>query len=159
MKKTKLGNKGIALITLVVAISILIIVSSMMIYNARNGVKMRNLKLMQNDIEVLTDKVNAYYLKYGKLPIKIEYTGTSGFTKQPNDGDKYYVIDLEALDGITLNYGADYKKITTSVENYDDLYIVNEQSHHVYYVRGIMLDGVMYYTTDEDSQIELISKK
>ena len=54
MKKCKIKNKrtynnekGITLITLVVAVSIMIIISSMLIYNAKNGIKMRNLKMMQ----------------------------------------------------------------------------------------------------------------
>ena len=56
-----------------------------------------------------------------------------------------------------MNYGSDFSKITTdTVNDYDDLYIVNEQSHHVYYARGIELDGVMYYTNDTDEDIGLV---
>ena len=42
------NNKGITLITLTVAVLIMIILSSMLIYNAKNGLKMKNLKDMQN---------------------------------------------------------------------------------------------------------------
>ena len=67
-------ERGITLITLTVAICILIIILSVLVYNAQNGIKMRNLKMMQNDIEELSDKIDAYYVKYGALPIEYRYT-------------------------------------------------------------------------------------
>ena len=55
-------EKGITLITLTVAICILIIILSTLIYNAQNGIKMRNLKMMQNDIEILNDKIEQIFM-------------------------------------------------------------------------------------------------
>ncbi len=160
MNKLKRKNKGITLITLVIAVTILIIISSLLVYNAKNGIKMRNLKMMYNDIELLSDKVEAYNAKYGALPAEIEYWGTRYFSPEPNDNDKYYVIDLHALDGISLNYGSDFENITSEQDtlNYDNLYIINEQSHHIYYARGIEMDGVLYYTADSDDEITLQDK-
>ena len=87
--KNKIQNeKAITLITLVVAVSIMIIIASMLIYNAKTGIKMRNLKMMQNDIDLLDNKVDAYYVKYGALPAEIEYNVTPlSFEKDisPND--------------------------------------------------------------------------
>ena len=37
MKKNIKNNKGLTLISLVVAVSILIIISTMLVYNAKNG--------------------------------------------------------------------------------------------------------------------------
>lgn len=154
MKKVN-KNKGISLISLTVTVLVLIIISSMLIYNAKNGIKMQKLNKMQNDIEILENKIDAYYIKYGKIPAEIPYTNIT-FEPNPNDNTVYYVIDLTALDGISLNYGADFSKITTdTVNDYDDLYIINEQSHHVYYARGIELDGVIYYSKDEEEDVEL----
>ena len=169
MKKYKEKNqrkhnaeKGITLITLVVAVSIMIIISGMLIYNAKSGIKMRNLKMMQNDIDLLDNKVDSYYVKYGALPAEIEYNVTPlsfESVKSPNDNDKYYVLDLKAFEGLTLNYGADFNKtdIETNVANYTDLYVINEQSHHIYYVRGIEMDGVMYYTNDNEEEAQKIN--
>lgn len=167
MKKCKIKNKrtynnekGITLITLVVAVSIMIIISGMLIYNAKNGIKMRNLKMMQNDIDLLDNKVDSYYVKYGALPAEIEYNVTPlpfESYKSPNDNDKYYVLDLKAFEGLTLNYGADFASVTAeNVADYTDLYVINEQSHYIYYVRGIEMDGVWYYTNnDEDEKVEI----
>ena len=76
MKKNIKNNKGLTLISLVVAVSILIIISTMLVYNAKNGSKMRTLYLMENDIELLNDKISAFYTKYGALPIEIQYIFT-----------------------------------------------------------------------------------
>ena len=159
MKSKKQSEKAITLITLVVAVSIMIIIASMLIYNAKTGIKMRNLKMMQNDIDLLDNKVDAYYVQYGALPAEIEYNVTPlSFEKDisPNDNDKYYVLDLNAFEGLTLNYGADFKNITAeNVAEYTDIYVINEQSHRIYYVRGIEMDGVMYYTNDKDEEISI----
>ena len=160
MKKIK-NNKGIALVSLTIAVIILVILTSMLVYNAKNGIKLRNLTMMQNDIDVLTNKITSYYAKYGDIPAEIEYLGDINFEKQPNDDDKYYVIDLSAFEDITLNYGLDYNNIgsSTDTQNYADVYIVNKQSMHVYYARGIEMDGIMYYTNDEDEEIKLIGDR
>ena len=154
LKKVNRKNKGITLITLTVAICILIIILSVLVYNAQNGIKMRNLKMMQNDIEVLNDKIDAYYVKYGALPIEYRYTNIK-FEPQENDSGEYYVIDINALDGITLNYGEDYSKITettteTQMQENEDVYVIDKQSHHVYYARGIEMDGKRYHTNTID---------
>lgn len=155
-------NKGISLISLTVAVCILIVISALLLYNAKSGIKIRQLKMMQNDIKLLDDTINSYYAKYGALPAEIEYLGEIKFDPQANDNNKYYVIDLKALEGITLNYGSDYNNITLDPNNngdYDEVYIINEQSHHIYYARGIDMDGVMYYTNDEDEEIMLKNRE
>ena len=155
-----LRNKGISLISLTVAVCILIVISSMLIYNAKSGVNIRKLKMMQNDIATLDDAINSYYAKYGALPVKIEYNvmPLPFFNDiSPNDNEVYYVIDLTALEGITLNYGVDYEHINTQedlLEN-EDVYVINEQSHRIYYARGIEMDGVVYYTNEQDEDVEL----
>ena len=161
MKKNLENKKGITLITLVVAVSIMIIISGLLIYNARTGIKVRNFNMMKNDIDLLDDKVNAYYVKYGALPVEIKYNVSPlpfESVKNPNDStDSYYVLDLKAFEGLTLNYGADYDKLTEdTVAEYNDYYVINEQSHQIYYVRGIEMDGVMYYTNSIDDEVSLI---
>ena len=161
-KRNKSTERGITLISLVVAVTIMLILTGMLVYNAKNGLKMQKLKMMQNDIEILDDKVDAYYIKYGALPAEIPYNVTPltfEAQKGPNDNNQYYVLDLKAFEGLTLNYGLDFNNITTEEDlvNYDDIYVINEQSHKIYYVRGIEMDGVMYYTNDTDEAVSLHS--
>ena len=113
MNKIKRKNEGITLITLAIAVVILVIISSLLVYNAKTGIKLRNLDMMYNDIELLSDKVNSFYTKYGALPASIEYIEDIAFQPEPNDSTIYYVIDLNALEGISLNYGYGFKNITS----------------------------------------------
>lgn len=155
MKKNKKEQKGLSLISLTITVIVLIIITSMLIYNAKNGMKIRVVKMMENDVEVLDDKINAFYVKYGALPIEIKYIGEINFTPQANDGKEYYVIDLRAIEGVTLNYGLDFNSITNENDTLtkDDVYIINERSHHIYYAKGVQMDGVWYYTTEEDEEV------
>jgi len=168
MKKIK-NNKGVSLITLTVAVSILIIITGTLIYSTKDTIEIRNLKNMYDDIELLEDKVDEYYIKYGGIPGNLVYTNTGfledilkGPDKTEGTGDdsldagNYYVIDLVSLEGITsLNYGRDYEDVkdkttltTDECINYTDLYIINQETHQIYYVRGIESDGGTYHTNE-----------
>ena len=159
--KKRLKNNGISLISLVVAVSIMIIISGLLIYNAKTGIKVRNFNMMKNDIDLLDDKVNSYYVKYAALPISIKYNVSPlpfESAINPNDSvDGYYVLDLSVFEGLTLNYGSDYNRVTEeNVSDFTDFYVINEQSHQIYYVKGIEMDGVMYYTNDISEEVSLI---
>ena len=72
-------------------------------------------------------------------------------TKIFGDGGNYYIIDLEAIDGgISLNYG---KEGFQNPNSSDDVYIVNEKSHTVYYAKGIALNNQMHYYLNENGNI------
>ena len=170
MEKQRLRKKikGLSLISLTIAVVILIIISSLLIYNAKNGVKIRAYKMLQNDVQLLEDKVNAYYVKYSAIPAEIEYKNTTLLErmfnenkKSPNDGEEYYVIDLKALEGVTLNYGKDYENISTEddTRKYEDVYIINKESHHIYYVKGINFDGKWYYTNENNDEVNVVERK
>lgn len=142
-------NKGITLVTLVLAIVIMLIISSILIYNADTATKTKALNSMYNDISSLANKIQIYYSKYGEIPaIKEPYTNVESikFINQ-NDSDKYYVIDLEALEKVTLSYGKDYSKYKEGANaELTDIYVINEQSHNIYYIKGVQVDEITYYT-------------
>jgi hypothetical protein len=167
MKKLR-DNKGINMITLSVAVVILVIITSMLVYGASDGVKIKRLNDMYNDIENLDNKVASYFRENGEIPIKGRYdiTGVvSASALNPNDGDSYYAIDLQLLPDLTLNYGRDYENIkglsneSTVSSDCKDLYIINKTSHTIYYAGGIEVDGVTYYRSAEEysKNIELYS--
>ena len=143
-------EKGITLITLAVAIIIMFIISSILIYNSSTNIKTRLLNNMYSDIENLKQKVNVYYSSYGTIPIlSSKYTNVANSIKttNPNDNGNYYVINLEVLDNLTLNYGQDYKRYKENPNvGGNDLYIINEQSHEIYYAKGVTLDNKTYYS-------------
>lgn len=156
MKYTIKEEKGISMITLAITITILIILTNVLIYNAQDSIQIRALTNLYNDIELLREKVSEYYEEYGKIPAYIKYTNTSQLSSVlsvNNDTGNFYIIDLEAMQGITLNYGKDYEKIKndkTNGDSYTDIYIINENSHNIFYANGIIIkednDTKTYYT-------------
>lgn len=159
-----LKNKGISLVTLSASIVVLIILSSIMISSSVKGIKLGELKRLQNDIELLEDTVEIYQIENKALPTIIKYPSekiTIGADyRNPNDDDNYWVIDIQKLDGISLNYGADNSKITsdmteTDLLKYNDIYIINEQSHQIYYLRGLQVENKIHYTNSIGEEIEI----
>ena len=114
MKKKIKQEKGVTLTILVITVITLMIITGTLIYNVEDSTRIKKLTNLYNDIDLLRTKVTDYYEEYGEIPAKIKYTNTSGLSNvlsKNNDTGDFYVIDLEAMKGITLNYGNDYEKI------------------------------------------------
>lgn len=167
MMKEKIKNvKGISLISLTVTIIVLVILTNIIIYNVKDNLQVGKLKEMQNDIANLRDKVASYYAQNGKIPASIKYTNidnikSAGVISDAADTGDFLVIDLSALENLTLNYGKDFKNGLTeeNVNDYTDLYIINEASHNIFYVDGITVDNDTFYTdyTSEDVDTVLVN--
>lgn len=152
------SNKAIALVSLLITIAVMLIITSITISVSYDRFEINNLNKMLNDLEFLRDKVSNYYLRYGVLPLlrdaetnqPIIYESIE-FEPNANDNGNYYIIDLKAMDGISLNYGLEIfnNPGTTS----DDVYIINEKSHNIYYPRGIEWDGEKYYSIADTTEL------
>ena len=152
------NNNGVTIVALSVTILIIIMISSTLIYNSHKGISTRTLNNMYNDIELLKHKVSTYYVKYGTLPVlQVAYTDISNIKNiNVNDNDMYYVIDLSLLPNLTLNYGKGFNSVKETNLLNKDVYIINEQSHNIYYPAGINYDDIMYYTIKENySEVEI----
>jgi len=160
MKKRLRDQKAISLITLSITVVVLVIITNVIIYNLQDNLGLEKLTNMQNDIENLRSKVDTYYAQYGTIPkINTEYTNTGNISEliSVNDTGKFYVIDLSSLENLTLTYGEGYREITEEttpeqINNIEDIYIINEASHNIFYIKGIMVDNETYHTdyTKED---------
>lgn len=136
MKKVILG------LILIVVIIILV----WLVISVRNGIELTKLNSMYEDIEILDDKITIYYLNYGYIPVKNEVQFEHSIN--PNDNDIYYELDIEKIDNVYLNYG--------SHTNENDYYIINDESHTIYYFNGIEYMNNKYYTRNVNySLVEL----
>lgn len=159
----KKNEKGVTLVTLVLTVIVILIITSMVIYKSRESVSVRNIENLYNDISELQSNINDYYDEYGKLPAIFKCRNTSNLNNILNDYEKnsdFYVVDLDNLKGITLNYGKEYKEIKSEkdVINYTDIYIVNSVTHNVFYVEGVKIGDKKYYTnytTPDNTVIDL----
>ena len=164
----KKNDKGVTLISLTIAVMIILLITGVLIYKATDSIGIRNLTNLYNDISNIRDKITAYYEEYGTLPKAGEYTNTQGLDDAgvlgANDTGKFYVVDLQELDGLTLNYGKDYEKVksgsASNVNELTDLYIVNENSNNIFYVKGIEIEQnnttKTYYTDEENPDRETL---
>lgn len=144
-------NSGITLVSLIITIIVMLIIAGTTIPISLQRFQINSLKKLYSNIELLQDKVLTYYLRYGGLPIvrdssnnPIIYATTLNFETNVNDSGNYYIIDLSAMDGIALNYGEE--GISNPTPTAIDIFIINEISHTIYYVKGVEFDGVIYHT-------------
>lgn len=151
------SNKGITLSSLIITIVLMMILASSVVYISLDRFEINNVNKMITDIELLKDKVSNYYLKYGELPVirdssstPIKYSKAINFKTNSADGTDYYILDLEAMDGITLNYG---ENGFLNLNGSTDVYIINGKSHTIYYVKGIEVDGQLHHYINSDENL------
>lgn len=131
-------NKIVFTICLIIICIIFFEIASYM----SESIKISELNNMYKDINILENKIALYYLDYGMLPIKqdkkINFKDKS---INPNDNDVYYEIDLSKLENLNLFLG-------DKVLGIKDIYIINEQSHTVYYYKGCEYENKIIYTRE-----------
>lgn len=173
------NNKGVTLLILTITITVLLIITGITITNSKGQLAIKNVNNLYSDLESISTKVSDYYLKNDSLPVlENTYLNSSNALKllcisngedesliNPNDGGNYYVLDLSKLENLTLNYGKDFMKWNNSstFQVYQDLYIINEVSHQIYYPKGVSYNGEIYFTKGNNAEpinkIENISAK
>ena len=147
------NNKGIALASLVITIIVMLTITGTIVYTSIDTLKLRKIDDLNNDIKLLSQKITSYHIENNNLPILGESIPIEQLekipSKNPNDDEnKYYVINLDALGGISLKYGRQYKEYATD-NTKDDVYIINEVSQTIYYLKGITIDGITKYQLEE----------
>lgn len=129
---------------LIIMIIIALIIAVQIKDATGKGVELLTLNNMYADIDKLDEKISIYYLNYGFLPVNKERTSEfKNNSINPNDGDNYYEIDLSKLENVDLSYGM-------KLIGEDDVYIINEDSHTIYYVKGVKYNNERYYTKKLD---------
>jgi len=133
-------QRGVTLSMLLITIILVAILIGATVANLDMGNDIKKYNYMCADIELLESKVLTYYNENKSLPISsnelIDVTEITDFN--PKDNAKYYEIDLSKLSNISLNLGKGNK------EN-KDIYVINEQSHAIYYLKGVVYEGNTYH--------------
>ena len=181
MKKVLKNEKGINLISLTIIVIVILTLTGTVLYNVKDNLGIQRLKSMQTDIANLRDKVSLYYNQYGKIPAdtNIQYTTIENISKEellsPEDKNgQFYVIYLSTLENLTLTYGEEYEnykeiiknvgdrtneEISEEVSKLKDVYIINGNTHNIFYASGIKYDNKTFYTdyTSEDVDKEKVT--
>ena len=150
------NQKGITLITLVITIIImlLLIVTITVNVGPYKAALVRN--SFEEDFKSLQEGIANYYARNKELPVINKYTSTFMLdsVKNVNDGNDYYVIDIRQLD-VDLHFGREFynalaRDVSNEIDDLLDVYIINEQSHTIYYPKGITINGMVVYTLYEE---------
>ena len=139
MKKKLIDNKGLSLIVLMITLVLMAILLGVIIRKVDIGADIKNYDYMCADIELLESIVlqgTKGYSVYDGDSISITKADLHG-QASPQDGPNYYTINTSKLNNVLLNFGGG--------KNNKDIYIVNEQSLRVYYLKGIKLEGAIYH--------------
>lgn len=151
------SRKGVTLISLAFTIVVILILTSIIVYNIPDYIQTKKLKDLQNDIQVIKENVMNYYARYNSVPGSIKYEWSVNADKT------YYIVDLQALEALSLTYGQKgydaYKNVRSAITGgtitaaqiqelnaITDIFVFDVETLDVYYVEGITLDGVTYYT-------------
>lgn len=107
MKQYIKNKDGITLITLVVAVIIMVTITSILAINAEGLFETDRLNKMYEEINSLHDASLLYYSENGELPSKGAYNGTNVtfISSDQYRESTYYIIDANKIDNITLKYG------------------------------------------------------
>lgn len=169
-KKLKQEN-GITMVVLTLTVVIMLIITISFSVNINAYAQRKHKTEFETDTNKLKEEIDIYYSENKALPIANKFTKTEFFTvledahqKNINDNENYYVIDIDQLNKIDLNYGKDFETITDKeldINDLNDIYIINEQSHTIYYPHGIKYKDLVYYTNLDSSytQIEMVRTK
>ena len=148
-----ISERGVATVTLISIIIAVVIMSIIVATITARSSQMNNVKsldYMYNDIRMLNEKIAVYYFKYKTLPVKGTQFSMGGVPEEeinPNDNNIYYEIDLNALENLSLN---------NNPNDPTNIYVINEQSHTIYFPNGVIIEGIAYYRLPEEySEIEI----
>ena len=96
------NDKGVTLLVLTVTVIVLILITSITIYGARNQLAIKYLNYLYSDIDSINTRVSAYYLKNNELPVF----------------EKPYIEDPDELENLLESKGT--SKVDTLVNPNDD---------------------------------------
>lgn len=149
------NQNGITLITLTLTIAIMIILTFTITVNIEPYINQKTKTNFETDMSRLKEEISQYYARVKDIPTINRFTNITMLEgiKNVNDDDEYYVIDIKQLE-VKLNYGADYYTISKKDESEEitdlfDVYIINKQSHTIYYPKGVKYNGTVHYRLPE----------
>jgi len=177
MKNIIKNERGVTLISLAVAIIVLGIITTLLLYNVKDTKDIERVSNMYIDIDGISDRISNYYSRYGALPVRRDIDLSSDSTISSwvselessnnegplgaNDTGDFYVIDMNALENLSLNYGSGYAKMQgTTLPEDKDVYVINENSHNIFYLQGIRVNNngtVKMYYTNLEKDVETVS--
>ena len=140
------NKSGVTLLVVIIAsIVMMIIITSASVIGA-GAIAGANFEEYKTNLNRIQDNVNVYYLDNDKLPITNEVVsanslGTDFYNNvidNLDENNKLYVVDVSLFKNDTIKYG-----MGTVVNK--DVFLVAENTHNVYYLKGSKYKGQTLY--------------
>ena len=159
------NKKGISLIVLVITIIVSLILVSIGVAATGNAIENANITEYIDNLNLVKDSVESYYISNGEFPISDTYAYNQGEiislvsesknsqevetfiydlrqTEDYYDSDElgeFYIIDLNKL-------GIEKSEIGNGVKSKLDIFVFSYPSMNIYYLEGMKLKNDVYYT-------------
>ncbi|MDD2376415.1 MAG: hypothetical protein PHD15_03725 [Clostridia bacterium] len=140
------NKSGVTLLVVITAtIVMMIIITSASVIGA-GSIAAANFEEYKTSLSRVQDNINIYYLENERLPIINQIVSASSLgtdfynniIENLDENNKLYVVDVTLFENDTI------KKGTGSVAN-KDVFLVAENTHNVYYLKGLKYKGQMLY--------------
>ena len=90
MKLMRKRNKGITLISVILAVIVILIIIGTITYSSRSSFQMKKLENLYSDIDSLNDSMSIYYVKNSQLPVYY-----SSYNVDGSKADAYQVFTIK----------------------------------------------------------------
>lgn len=139
-------KKGISLVIAVMAITVMTIIISAAAVVGNSSITSANFDEFISQINRVSDDVNEYYLSNNDLPVTGEIVAleslgnhfVSAVAEKEDDTDNLLVVDMKKINDSTLKNG-----MGTLISR--DVFVVAQNSHNVYYLKGFNYKGKLYF--------------
>lgn len=138
---------GVSLIIVSTAVAIMLLLISVASVVGTNAIKSANFDEYMSVLNRVSDEVNMYYIENDRLPISsqsvvnystlpVEFKNTLSTKNDVNN--KLFLVDVSLLKDKTIDKGKG------TFDN-KDVFLVAEDTHNVYYLKGFKYKSKMYY--------------
>lgn len=139
-------KKGVSLLIVVVAISVMVILISTTIIFGTSSIKTAQYEEFLSQLNRVSSSLNEYTLQNNSLPTTNEVVsgvslGDDFFAElisKKDENNRLYVIDVDLLRDGTIKRG--YGTVQDQ-----DIFVVAENTNNVYYVKGFKYKGKVYF--------------
>ena len=139
-------KKGVSLLVVTVAISVMVILISSSIIFGSQAIKTAQFEEFLSQLDRLSMSLNDYYLDNSSLPTTGEVVSgvslgnefMSELVSKKDENNRLFVVNVSLLKDGTLKRG------NGTTEN-QDIFVVAENTNNVYYVKGFKYKGKTYF--------------
>ena len=157
---SRLNKRGIALISVVITILILTMISGIITYVSYDMINLTKETAYAKDLTTISNAVEEYYAVNGSIPRLEDGLEFSAAQYKENiegiNGTNYVDALNDEMtineDGKAIFYEIDISKIGVDDLKYgvkndeNDLFLVSNDSHIVYYYPGYVIDGNIFFS-------------